>query len=44
MKMHLYERFKIDALRMSQGRHFKEVFSELFENFRGTLLLNCKNK
>ena len=26
MKMHLYERFKIDALGTSQGRHSKEVF------------------
>ena len=35
MKMHLYERFKIDAWRTSQGRQFKEVFSGRFEHVRG---------
>ena len=42
--MHLYKRFKIDALGMSQGRHSKEVFSGHFEYVRRTFLLNCKNK
>ena len=44
MKMHLYERFKIDTLWTSQERHSKEVFSRRFENGRRTFLLNCKNK
>ena len=30
MKMHLYEKCKIDALGTSQGRHSKEVFSSNF--------------
>ena len=44
MKMHLYERFKIDALWTSQGRHSKEDFSGRFEDVRRTFLLNCKSK
>ena len=36
--MHLYERFKIDVLGMSQGRH------DVFENVRRTFLQNFKNK
>ena len=44
MKMHLYERFKIDVLGTSEGRHFKEVFSARFEDVHRTFLLNCKNK
>ena len=44
MKMHLYERFNIDALGTSQGRHSKEIFSGRFEDVQGTFLLNCKNK
>ena len=42
--MHLYERFKMDALGTSQGRHSKEVFSGRLEDIRRTFLLNCKNK
>ena len=42
--MHLYERFKIDALTTSQGRHSKEVFLGRFEYIRKAFLLNCKNK
>ena len=42
--MHLYERFKIDALGTSQVRHPKEVFSGRFEDVHRTFLLNCKNK
>ena len=44
MKMHLYERFKIDALRTPQGCHPKENFSGHLEDVRSTFLLNCKNK
>ena len=44
MKVHLYERFKIDTLGTSKGRHSKEVFSGRFEDVRRTFLLNCKNK
>ena len=44
MKTHLYERFKIDALGISQARHSKEVFSGRFEDVLRTFLLNCKNK
>ena len=44
MKMHLYERFKIDVLRMSQGRHPTNAFSGSFEDVRRTFLQNCKNK
>ena len=43
MKMHLYERFKIDTLGSSQGRHSK-VFSGRLEDAPMTFLLNCKNK
>ena len=44
MKMHMYERFKIDAPGTSQGRHPKEVFSGRLEDVLRTFLLNCKNK
>ena len=44
MKMHLYERFKIDSLGTSQGRHFKGVISGRLEDARRMFLLNCKNK
>ena len=44
MKMHLCERFKIDALGTSQGPYSKEVFSGRFEDVQRTFLLNCKNK
>ena len=44
MKMHLYERFKIDTLGTSQGPHSKEVFSEYFEDVHRTFLLHCENK
>ena len=44
MKMHLYERFKIDALGTSQGRHPKDTFSRRFEDVQRTFLQNCKNK
>ena len=40
--MHLYERFKIDALGTSQGRHPKEVFSGRFEDVYGTFLLTVR--
>ena len=41
MKMHLYERFKIDALGMSQGLHPMEVFLGRFEDFRRKFLLTA---
>ena len=44
MKIHLHEKFKIDALGTSQGRHSKEVFLEYLEDVWKTFLLNCKNK
>ena len=42
--MHLYERFEIDALGTSQGRHPMDVFSGRFENLRKTFLQKFKNK
>ena len=42
--MHLYERFKIDFLRTSQGRHPTVFFSGRFEGVRRTSLQNFKNK
>ena len=42
--MHLYERFKIDVLGTSQGRHPTYVFSGRFENVHRTFLENLKNK
>ena len=44
VKMHLYVRFKIDALGMSQGRHPTDVFSGRFQDVRKTFLQNFKNK
>ena len=45
VKMHLYERFKIDVLRTSQGGHTTgAVFSGSFEYVRRTFLQNFKNK
>ena len=44
MKMHLYERFKIDVLGTSQGRHPTDIFSGRFEDVRMTFLQNFKNK
>ena len=44
MKIHLYGRFKIDALRSSQKRRTKEVFLGGFEDVHKTFLLNCKDK
>ena len=44
MKMHLYERFKIDVLGTCQGRHPTDVFSEHFEDVRMTFIQNFKNK
>ena len=41
-KMHLYERFKIDILGTSQGRHLMEVFSRRFEDVHGIYIQNCK--
>ena len=32
VKMHLYERFKIDVPGMSQGRHPSDIFWECFED------------
>ena len=40
----LYERFKIDALGTSQGRHTMDVFSGRFEDAPRTFLQNFKNK
>ena len=42
--MHLYERFKIDVLGTSQGRHPTDVFSGRFEGFHRTFLQSFKNK
>ena len=42
--MHSYERFKIDVLGTSQGRHPTDVFSGRFEDDRRTFLQNLKNK
>ena len=42
--MHLYERFKIDVLGASQGRHPTDFFSERFEDVRRMFLQNFKNK
>ena len=44
IKMHLYERYKIDLLGTSQGRHPTNVFSERFEDVRSTFIKNLKNK
>ena len=44
MTIHLYERFKTDALGSSQGRHSKDVFSKRFEDVRRTFLQNYENK
>ena len=44
VKMHLCERFKIDALGTSQGRHSTDVFSGRLANVRTTFLQNFKNK
>ena len=44
VKVHLYERFKIDVLGTSQGRHPTDVFSERFEDVCWTFLQNFKNK
>ena len=40
----LYERFKIDVLGTSQGRHTMDVFSGRFEDAPRTFLQNFKNK
>ena len=42
--MHLYERFKIDVLGASQGRHPTDFFSERFEDVHRMFLENFKNK
>ena len=42
--MHMYGRFKIVILGMSQGRHSKDTFSGRFEDVHRTFLQNCKNK
>ena len=42
--MHLYERFKIDVLGTSQGRHATDIFLGCFEDVRRTFLQNFKNK
>ena len=42
--MHMYGRFKIVILGMSQGRHPKDTFSGRFEDVHKTFLQNCKNK
>ena len=44
VKMHLYERFEIDVLGTSQGRHPMDVFSGRFEDLRKTFLQKFKNK
>ena len=44
MKMHLFEKFKIDALGTSQGRYTKDGFSGCFEDVPRTFLQNYKNK
>ena len=43
-KMYLCERFKIDVLGTSQGRHPMDVFSGHFEDAPRTFLQNFKNK
>ena len=42
--MHLNERFKIDVLGTSQGRHPTDGFSGRFENVHRIFLQNFKNK
>ena len=42
--MYFYERFKIDVLGTSQGRHTMDVFSGRFEDAPRTFLQNFKNK
>ena len=42
--MHLYERFKIDVLGTSKGRHPMDIFSERLEDDRRTFLQNVQNK
>ena len=44
VKMHFYERFKIDVLGTSQGHHPTGVFSGRFENVCRTFFQNFKNK
>ena len=44
VKIHLYEKFKIDILGTSQGRHPTDTFSGRFEDVRWTFLQNFKNK
>ena len=44
VKMHLYERFKIDCLGTSQGRHLTDAFSGRLEDVRRTFCQNFKNK
>ena len=43
IKIHLYERFKIDVLGTSQERHPTDVFSDRFKDVRRTFLQNFKN-
>ena len=42
VKMHLYERFKIDILGTSQGRQLTDVLSGRFEDVRRMFLQNFK--
>ena len=44
VKMHLYERFKIDIPEKSQERDPTGVFSGRFEDVRRTFPQNLKNK
>ena len=44
VKMHLYERFKIDVLGMSEGRHPMDIFSGRFEDVERPFLQNFKIK
>ena len=44
VKMHFFERFKINVMRTSQGFHHTDVFSGRFENVPRTFLQNFKNK
>ena len=43
VKMYCCERFKIDVLETSQGRHPMDVLSGCFEDVHRRVLENCKN-
>ena len=41
--MHFYEKFKIEVLGTSQGRHLMEIFLGRFADAHRTVLQYCKN-